>query len=48
MAELADFKLDDEMLNKAAGGVYWSNCPGEGTCGHHVCGIVGWENFKGC
>ena len=48
MAELADFELDDEMLKRAAGGVCWTNCPSEGTCGHHVCGTVGWENFKGC
>ena len=47
-AYLADVELDDEMLQKAAGGVCWSNCKGEGTCGHHVCGTVGWENFKGC
>ena len=48
LAELADVELDDEMLQKAAGGVCWKNCPGEGNCGHHVCGTVGWENFKGC
>ena len=48
LAELADFELDDETLKKAAGGVCWKNCPGEGNCGHHVCGIVGGENFKGC
>ena len=48
LAELADFELDDETLKKAAGGVCWKNCPGEGNCGHHVCGTVGWENFKEC
>ena len=48
LAELADFELDDATLKKAAGGVCWKNCPGEGNCGHHVCGTVGWENFKGC
>ena len=48
LAELADVELDDELLQKAAGGVCWTNCKGEGTCGHHVCGTVGWENFKGC
>ena len=39
---------DNEMLKKAAGGVCWDNCPTEGSCSHHVCGTVGWENFKGC
>ena len=40
--------LDDEMLKKAAGGVCWTNCPKEAECPGHVCGTVGWENFKGC
>ena len=48
MAELADVELDEDMLKRVAGGVCWKNCPSEGTCGHHVCGTVGWENFKGC
>ena len=48
MAELADFELDAETLKKVAGGVCWKNCPSEGNCGHHVCGTVGWEIFKGC
>ena len=48
MAELADVELDKEVLQKVAGGVCWDNCPTEGQCGHHVCGTVGWENFKGC
>ena len=48
MAEMADAELDSETLKKVAGGVCWDNCPKEGECGHHVCGVVGWENFKGC
>ena len=48
MAELADVELNEETLKKVAGGVCWDNCPSEGSCGHHVCGTVGWENFKGC
>lgn len=48
MAELADVELDEDMLKKVAGGVCWDNCPSEDGCGHHVCGTVGWENFKGC
>ena len=48
LAELADVELDDEMLKKAAGGVCWTNCPKESECPGHVCGTVGWENFKGC
>ena len=48
MAELADVELDSDMLKKVAGGVCWENCPSEGSCGHHVCGLVGWQNFKGC
>ena len=48
LAELADVELDDEMLQKAAGGVCWTNCPKEAECPGHVCGTVGWENFKGC
>ena len=48
MAELSCGELDAETLKKVSGGVCWENCPSEGTCGHHVCGTVGWENFKGC
>lgn len=48
MAELADIDLDEDTLKKVAGGVCWDNCPKESECGHHVCGTVGWENFKGC
>ena len=48
MAEMADIELDEATLKKAAGGVCWDNCPTEGSCSHHVCGTVGWENFKGC
>lgn len=48
LAELSDVELDDEMLKKAAGGVCWTNCPKEAECPGHVCGTVGWENFKGC
>ena len=48
MAELADVELDEAVLKKVAGGVCWKNCPGAESCGHHVCGMVGWENFKGC
>ncbi|MBQ7515557.1 MAG: hypothetical protein IJS96_04690 [Schwartzia sp.] len=48
MGELADFELDDKMLEKAAGGVCWTNCPGEGSCGHHFCGTVGWQDFREC
>ena len=48
LAELENYELDEKALDKVAGGVCWSNCPGEGNCGHHVCGSVGWENFKGC
>ena len=48
MAELADVELDKDILQKVAGGVCWDNCPSEGQCGRHVCGTVGWENFKGC
>jgi hypothetical protein len=48
MTELADVELDKDTLQKVAGGVCWDNCPKEGECGHHVCGAVGWENFKGC
>ena len=48
LAELADVELDDELLKKAAGGVCWTNCPKEAECPGHVCGTVGWENFKGC
>ncbi len=48
LAELADVEMDDEMMKKAAGGVCWTNCPKEAECPGHVCGTVGWENFKGC
>ena len=48
LAELADVELDDELLKKAAGGVCWTNCPKEAECPGHVCGTVGWENFKEC
>ena len=48
LAELSDVELDSKMLKKVAGGVCWSNCPTADSCGHHVCGIVGWENFKEC
>ena len=49
MAEMADFELDGKMLEKAAGGgVCWDNCPGADECGHHACGLIGWEDFKGC
>ena len=48
MAELSSIELDAEMLEKVSGGVCWSNCPKEAECPHHVCGTVGWENFKGC
>ena len=48
IAELSCGELDAEMLKKVSGGVCWENCPTEGSCGHHVCGLVGWENFKGC
>ena len=48
ISEMADGELDLAQLDKVAGGVCWKNCPGEGNCGHHVCGTVGWENFKGC
>ena len=48
MVEMADVELDSGTLKKVAGGVCWENCSGEGNCGHHVCGVVGWENFKGC
>ena len=48
MAELADVELNQDTLKKIAGSVCRENCPKEGKCGHHVCGTVGWENFKGC
>ena len=48
MAEMADFELDKELLEKAAGGVCWDNCPSADQCGHHACGLIGWEDFKGC
>ena len=48
LAELADVELDDEKLKQIAGGVCWTNCPKEGECSGHVCGTVGWTNFKGC
>ena len=48
LAELSDVELDYGMLKKAAGGVCWTNCPKEAECPGHVCGTVGWENFKGC
>ena len=48
LAELADVELNEETLKKVAGGVCWNNCPTADSCGHHVCGIVGWENFKEC
>ena len=48
MAEMADIELDEATLKKAAGGVCWYNWPTEGSCSHHVCGTVSWENFKGC
>ena len=48
MTELQDYELDDATLERIAGGVCWTNCPSESSCPHHVCGTVGWENFKGC
>ena len=48
MTELQDYELDDATLERIAGGVCWTNCPSESSCLHHVCGTVGWENFKGC
>ena len=48
MAELADVELVKDILQKVAGGVCWKNCPGADSCAHHVCGTVGWEDFKGC
>lgn len=48
MTELQDYELDDATLERIAGGVCWTNCPTESSCAHHVCGTVGWENFKGC
>ena len=48
LAELADVELDEEKLKLVAGGVCWTNCPKEGECSGHVCGMVGWTNFKGC
>ena len=48
LAELQDCELDEKTLNKVAGGVCWTNCPKEAECPGHVCGTVGWENFKSC
>ena len=48
MAEIEEVELDEEQLKQVAGGVCWSNCPGADDCGNHVCGMVGWTNFKGC
>ena len=48
LAELSCGELDTEMLEKVSGGVCWDNCPAEARCPRHVCGTVGWENFKGC
>ena len=48
MAEMENCEMDEKDLDKVAGGVCWSNCPTESSCAHHVCGTVGWENFKGC
>ena len=48
LTELQDYELDDATLERIAGGVCWTNCPSESSCLHHVCGTVGWENFKGC
>ena len=48
LAELADVELDAEKLKAVAGGVCWSNCPHKDDCNGHVCGMVGWTNFKGC
>ena len=48
MTELQDYELDDATLERVAGGVCWTNCPKEAECPGHVCGTVGWENFKGC
>ena len=48
IAEFSCGELNAEMMANVPGGVCWTNCPSEGTCGHHVCGTVGWENFKGC
>ena len=48
MAEMENCEMDEKDLDKVAGGVCWSNCPTESYCAHHVCGTVGWENFKGC
>jgi predicted ribosomally synthesized peptide with nif11-like leader len=48
LAELADVELDEEKLKQVAGGVCWTNCPKENECPGHVCGMVGWTNFKGC
>ena len=48
LAEISSSELDADMLQKVSGGICWSDCPKEGSCGHHVCGTVGWENLKGC
>ena len=48
MAEIEDVELDEEGLKQVAGGVCRGNCPGADNCGHHVCGMAGWTNFKGC
>ena len=48
LAEIADVELDEEKLKQVAGGVCWTNCPKENECPGHVCGMVGWTNFKGC
>ena len=48
LADLSCMELDAEMMKKVSGGVCWDNCPSEADCGHEVCGLVGWENFKDC
>lgn len=48
ITDMSDIELDDAFLEKAAGGVCWTNCPGADNCGHHVCGTVGWEIFREC
>ena len=47
-AEMNDVELNEEKLKAVAGGVCWTNCPSESDCNGHVCGMVGWTNFKGC